>query len=105
MRRLMFGSTVLMLLGACAGLAPAPGLIAPAADPVLLVVAPLVAVQVPGPMGDALTTCIVANASADETAALTAAATDGVTDETVAMVSAILARDTTIACATAALSQ
>ena len=55
----------------------------------------------PGAPGVALTTCVIANATPEELATLSVAA--GPSDDIGAMVSAILARQPTIDCATAAL--
>ncbi len=64
-------------------------------------IAPMLEEIAPGAPGVALTGCVVANATPEELAALAAAT--GPSDEVGTMVSAILARQPTIDCATAAL--
>lgn len=131
MRKIVSGLILLAALGACAvetvdegSLPAAPAVTeatlapvaeaAPVAAPVevvadpkvaaIAVVGPIIEEQIPGPVGEAMTACIVESASTDELAILAAAATDGVTDPVIALVNELFARDTTIACATAALS-
>ncbi len=69
------------------------------------VVAPIVAQQVPGPTGADLTECIVENASEAELARISAANAGAPDDDTVMLVSDILARTETVACVTARLNQ
>jgi hypothetical protein len=64
-------------------------------------IAPMLDEIAPGAPGVALTTCVITNASPEEVATF-AAATEP-SDEIGALVSEILARQTTIDCATAAL--
>lgn len=65
------------------------------------VVAPVVAQTVPGPAGEVLTNCIIDNASGPELLAL---AGQGATPENITLVSNILARPETVACATSGLT-
>ena len=65
------------------------------------VVAPIVAETVPGPAGVVLTNCIIDNASGDELLVLAA---NGATPDNITLVSNILARPDTIACATSGLT-
>lgn len=65
------------------------------------VVSPIVADTVPGPAGVILTDCIIDNASGEELLQL---ATLGGTPENITLVSGILARTETIACATSGLT-
>lgn len=65
------------------------------------VVGPIVADTVPGPAGTVLTNCIIDNASGAELATIAAG---GGTPANVTLVGDILARDATIACATAGLT-
>ena len=68
---------------------------------VTTLIAPMLDEIAPGAPGIALTGCVVANATAEEMATLAAAT--GPSDDVGAMVTAILARQPTIDCATAAL--
>ncbi len=68
------------------------------------VVTPIVTQQAPGPLGVAMSDCIINNASAAELLALARAATGGVSADTVTLTSQILARPETVACATAAIT-
>lgn len=65
------------------------------------VVAPIVAETIPGPAGVVLTNCIIDNATGDELLQLAA---QGGTPENITMVSNILARPETVACATSGLT-
>jgi hypothetical protein len=65
------------------------------------VVAPIVADTVPGPAGVALTNCIIDNATGEELFTL---GVQGATPTNVTLVSDILARPETVACATSALT-
>ena len=65
------------------------------------VVAPIVADTVPGPAGVVLTDCIIDNASGQELVVLAAR---GGTPENITLVSNILARPETVACATSGLT-
>ena len=87
--------------------APSQGLAQDAAHDAALatvttLIAPMLDEIAPGAPGAALTTCVVANATPEEITTLAAAT--GPNDEVGAMVTAILARQPTIDCATAALS-
>ena len=66
------------------------------------VVTPIVAAQVPGPAGVALSDCIIENATASELLQLARAT--GADAATVNLTSSILARPETVACATSAIS-
>lgn len=68
------------------------------------VVAPIVEEQVPGPIGAALTDCILENASQGELVLISAANAGAPSAEIVLLVSDILARDETVACATSSLT-
>ncbi len=68
------------------------------------VVTPIVAQQAPGPIGVAMSDCIINNANGAELLALARAATNGVTADTVTLTSRILARPETVTCATAAIT-
>ena len=65
------------------------------------VVGPIVADTVPGPAGVVLTNCIIDNASGPELLQLAA---QGGTPENITLVSNILARSETVACATSGLT-
>lgn len=65
------------------------------------VVGPIVSDTVPGAAGTVLTDCIIDNASGEELLALAA---QGATPENITLVSNILARPDTIACATTGLT-
>ncbi|WP_296418599.1 succinate dehydrogenase [Pseudooctadecabacter sp.] len=65
------------------------------------VVTPIVADTVPGPAGVVLTNCIIDNASGDELLVLAA---QGATPNNITLVSNILARPETVACATTGLT-
>jgi len=65
------------------------------------IVGPIVAQEVPGALGTALTECILDNAANDELAQIVAA---GGTPATVVLVGDILARDDTVACGVARLT-
>lgn len=73
----------------------------PATDAATALITPMLDEIAPGAPGVALTTCVIANATPEELATLAAAS--GPSDDIGAMVSAILARQPTIDCATAAL--
>lgn len=64
-------------------------------------VAPIVAETVPGPAGTVLTNCIIDNASGEELLSLAAG---GGSPESITLVSNILSRTETVACATSALT-
>jgi len=66
-----------------------------------VVVTPIVAETVPGPAGVILTNCIIDNASGDELLVLAA---QGASPDNITLVSNILARPDTIACATSGLT-
>lgn len=68
---------------------------------VTTLIAPMLDEIAPGAPGAALTTCVVGNATPEEITTLAAAT--GPSDEVGALVTAILARQPTIDCATAAL--
>lgn len=68
------------------------------------VVTPIVSQQAPGPIGVAMSDCIINNASAAELLALARAASSGVNADTVNLTSQILARPETVSCATAAMT-
>ncbi len=68
------------------------------------VVGPIVTEQVPGPIGTALTECILDNASTQELILISAANAGAPGAEIVLLVSDILAREETVACATASLT-
>ncbi len=68
------------------------------------VVTPIVAQQVPGPLGVAMADCIINNASAAELLTLARSATTGVNADTVTLTSQILARPATVTCATSAIA-
>lgn len=70
-------------------------------DAAKAVVGPIVAETVPGAAGVVLTDCIVDNATGEELLAIAAA---GATPENIALVSDILARPETVACATSGLT-
>lgn len=70
-------------------------------DQARAVVSPLVQAQAPGPVGEALTGCIIDSASDADLATL--AANDD-PDATLALTQSLLNSDATIACATAALT-
>lgn len=65
------------------------------------VVGPIVADTVPGPAGVVLTNCIIDNATGQELVVLAA---QGATPDNITLVSNILARPETVACATAGLT-
>lgn len=67
-------------------------------------VEPLVLAQVPGDGGAVLVDCVLLNATEEETATLAAAAGTEPSEEVVALISDILAREGTITCATEALA-
>ena len=73
----------------------------PATDAATALITPMLDEIAPGAPGVALTTCVIANATPEELATLAAAT--GPSDDIGTMVSAILARQPTIDCATAAL--
>ncbi len=68
------------------------------------VVAPIVEEEVPGEIGAALTECILDNASTEELIQISAANAGAPGAEIVLLVSDILAREETVACATASLT-
>lgn len=68
------------------------------------VVAPIVAAQVPGPIGEALTTCIVTHATTEELIEIAAASIGSPSPDIVLLVSDVLARPETVECATQSLS-
>lgn len=70
-------------------------------DQARAVVSPLVQAQAPGPVGEALTGCIIDSASEAELATLAA---NEDPDATLALTQTLLNSDATIACATAALT-
>ncbi|WP_420857509.1 hypothetical protein [Marivivens marinus] len=70
-------------------------------DQARAVVSPLVQAQAPGPVGEALTGCIIDSASEAELATLAA---NEDPDATLALTQSLLNSDATIACATAALT-
>lgn len=70
-------------------------------DAAKAVVGPIVADTVPGPAGTVLTNCIIDNASGEELLRLAAG---GASPENITLVSEILARGETVACATSALT-
>ena len=70
-------------------------------DAAKAVVGPIVADTIPGPAGVAITNCVIDNASGEELFAL---GVQGATPENIALVSNILARTETVACATSALT-
>lgn len=72
-----------------------------ATDAATALITPMLDEIAPGAPGVALTTCVIANATPEELTTLAAAS--GPSDDIGAMVSAILARQPTIDCATAAL--
>ncbi len=76
----------------------------PAREAAETVVRPIVAETVPGPAGVVLSDCIIDNATGAELANLAGAALTGVETNTIALVSSILQRPQTVACATSALA-
>jgi len=76
-------------------------MVASARDAAKSVVTPIVADTVPGPAGAILTDCILDNASGEELGTLAA---QGATPASITLVSDILARPDTVACATAGLT-
>ncbi len=70
-------------------------------DAAKAVVGPIVQDTVPGPAATVLTDCIIDNASGEELFALAA---QGATPDNITLVSNILARSETIACATSGLT-
>ncbi|RYG92751.1 hypothetical protein EU803_01190 [Loktanella sp. IMCC34160] len=70
-------------------------------DQARVVVSPLVQAQAPGPVGEALTGCILQSATGDE---LDLLAANEDPEATLALTQTLLNRDDTIACATAALT-
>lgn len=64
-------------------------------------VGPIVAETVPGPAGTVLTNCIIDNASGEELLRLAAG---GTSPDNITLVSNILSRTETVACATSALT-
>lgn len=70
-------------------------------DAAKAVVRPIVADTVPGPAGVVLTDCIIDHASGEE---LLQIAAQGATPQIITLVSQILARPETVACATAGLT-
>jgi len=66
-----------------------------------IVVAPIVADTVPGPAGEVLTNCIIDNATGEELLVLAA---QGATPDNITLVSNILSRPDTVACATSGLT-
>lgn len=68
------------------------------------VVAPVVANQVPGAVGTALTECILDNATEAELVRMSAANAGAPSAEITLLVSDILARDETVACASNSLT-
>lgn len=84
---------LLILLAACA--APAPE----GAGRAGMVVAPVVAETVPGAPGAVLARCIMAHATPQDLAVIAADAGGEARPETVALISEILARPETVACA------
>ena len=68
------------------------------------VVAPIVAEQVPGAVGTALTECILDNASEAELVRISAANAGAPAADLTLLVSDILARDETVACASNSLT-
>lgn len=101
-RPFILAATALPILSACEPVVAVDAPVSTAAA--RTVVAPIVAEQVPGPVGAALTDCIIENASASELATISAANAGAPSAEVVALVSEILARDETVACATASLT-
>lgn len=76
----------------------------PARETAKSVVRPIVADTVPGPAGVVLTDCIIDNASDTELVNLAGAAVTGVEPNTITLVSNILQRPETVACATSSLA-
>lgn len=76
----------------------------PAREAAKSVVRPIVAEKVSGPAGVVLTDCIIDNASDTELFNLAGAAVTGVEPNTITLVSNILQRPETIACATSGLA-
>ena len=95
-----FFATAILALIPCAGFAQDAATDAATAAATALIT-PMLDEIAPGAPGVALTTCVIANATPEELATLSAAT--GPSDDIGAMVSAILARQPTIDCATAAL--
>lgn len=79
----------------------APSLEQTTRDAAKAVVGPIVADTVPGPAGVVLTDCIIDHASLEELARLAAG---GATPDNITLVSNILARPETVACATSGLT-
>ena len=97
---------LLGLLALTPAVAPSQGLAQDAAQDaaqaaVTTLIAPMLDEIAPGAPGAALTSCVVTNATPEEITTLAAATSPS--DEVGAMVTAILARQPTIDCATAAL--
>lgn len=76
----------------------------PAREAAKTVVRPIVAETVPGPAGVVLSDCIIDNATGAELANLAGAAVTGAQPDTITLVSNILQRPQTVACATSALA-
>lgn len=95
-------AAALMTLSACGVVEEVAGPISAAAA--RSVVGPIVQEQVPGPIGVALTDCIIENASQSELVLISAANAGAPSAEIVLLVSDILARDTTVACATSSIT-
>ena len=95
-----FFATAILALIPCAGFAQDAATDAATVAATALIT-PMLDEIAPGAPGVALTTCVIANATPEELATLSVAA--GPSDDIGAMVSAILARQPTIDCATAAL--
>ena len=89
----------LVLLAACAGTAMDPDRAAARA-----VVEPVVAETVPGVPGAVLAGCIMAHATDRDVAAIAADAGEEARPETVTLISEILARPETVACAAEGLT-
>ena len=101
-RLIALSLSAMLVLSACETVQQISGPVSKAAA--RAVVGPIVADQVPGPIGAALTECILDNASTEELILISAANAGAPRAEIVLLVSEILARNDTVACATSSLT-
>ena len=97
--KLIFALTAAATLSACADVELAA--VDTGREAAKAVVGPIVQDTVPGPAGVALTNCIIENASGEELLRLAA---NSASPESITLVSQILSRGETVACATSALT-